>query len=332
VLFPWQETCGRWARPMLAVALVAGRAAAAAPPAVDLAALSSPVLLRGTETSAYRDPAVAFDRGIFHLFYTYVRSDGEQRNVRMAIGVSLSSDLKTWTAARVLTPLDPRLNFSRPGSVFRYGGGWCMCVSSYPRPNGETYGNKDARIWLMRSPDLERWSEPELLRVKGPDVAPAAMGRMIDAYIFQDKDDPKTWWCLFKQDGKVHRSRSSDLVHWTYVGKIAEGENACVIVKDGSYYLFSAPKNGIAVARSRDGQRWEPLSLLTLGQSQWPWAQGRITAGFVLDLHDDPRVGKYLMFFHGTGPEPEPTVFDTRACIGLAWSDDLVTWRWPGSP
>jgi hypothetical protein len=317
---------------LLAAALVlpCGRAE----PTVDLAALASPVLLRGTATTAYRDPAVVFDHSVFHLFYTYVQSEGEQRHVRMAVAVSLSSDLRTWTAPRVLTRLDPNLNFCSPGSVVHCGGQWCMCVTSYPRPDGETYGNKDSRIWLMRSPDLERWSEPELLRVKGPGVAQADMGRMIDSCIFQDKDDPRRWWCFFKEkDGKIHRAWSTDLAQWTYqVGTIAEGENACVIVRDGSYYLFSSPKNGIAVARSRDGGTWEPLGLLTLGQAQWPWARGRITAGVVLDLKADPGVGKYLMFFHGTGPDPEPKVFDTRACLGIAWSDDLVNWRWPGSP
>jgi hypothetical protein len=298
----------------------------------DLAALSSPVLLRGTDTTAFRDPAAVFVDGQFHLFYTYVLSAGEGRNVRMAVGESTSPDLRLWTAPRLLTALDPRLNYSSPGSIVRFDGQWCMCVSSYPRPNGETYGNQDARAWLMRSPDLVHWSAPELLWLKGPGVPPPAMGRIIDPCIFQDKDDPSRWWCLFKQGGKVHRSRSTDLKVWTYAGTVGEGENACVIVKDGDYYLFSSPKNGIAVARSRDGDHWEPLGLLTLGQSQWPWAQGRLTAGFVLDLRANPAFGKYVMFFHGTGPAPEPEVFDTRACIGIAWSDDLLTWRWPGAP
>jgi hypothetical protein len=31
--------------------------------------------------------------------------------------------------------------------------------------------NDDARIWMMRSRDLEGWSEPEPLRLRGPDVA-----------------------------------------------------------------------------------------------------------------------------------------------------------------
>jgi hypothetical protein len=319
-----------WAGSGLALLCLTHAGAAGSGP-VDLAALSSPILLQGTETTAYRDPAVAFDQGVFHLFYTYVQSEGEQRKVRMAVGVSVSSDLRHWTPVRVLTPLDPRLNFSSPGSVFRYGGGWCMCVSSYPRPNGETFGNQDARIWLMRSTDLEQWSAPELLLVKGPGVAREKMGRMIDPYIFQDKDDRSRWWCLFKQGGKVHRSWSPDLVHWTYAGTIAEGENACVVVKGRDYYLFSSPKNGIAVARSHNGRKWEAVGLLKLGQADWPWARGRLTAGFVLDLHGDPAMGKYLMFFHGTGPDPEPKVFDTRACLGIAWSDDLLTWHWPGS-
>ena len=38
------------------------------------------------------------------------------------------------------------------------------------------------------------------------------------------------------------------------------------------------------------------------------------------------RVGKYLMFFHS---EP-PGVFKKLANIGIAWSDDLLTWNWPG--
>jgi hypothetical protein len=34
------------------------------------------------------------------------------------------------------------------------------------------------------------------------------------------------------------------------------------------------------------------------------------------------------MFFHGTGPEDEETIFDTHACIGVAWSFDLKNWIW----
>ena len=30
---------------------------------------------------------------------------------------------------------------------------------------------------------------------------------------------------------------------------------------------------------------------MTLGQENWPWARGRLTAGFVLDLRSGPAVG-----------------------------------------
>ena len=35
--------------------------------------------------------------------------------------------------------------------------------------------------------DLENWSKPELLRVKGPDVPREKMGRMIDPYLLGKK-------------------------------------------------------------------------------------------------------------------------------------------------
>jgi hypothetical protein len=306
--------------------------AAAAPSPLSLSALRSPILLHGSEREAFRDPAVVYADGVFHLFFTWVKSDGERRHVRMAVAQSTSANLVDWTPPVALTAFDPQWNFSSPGDIVRFQGRWVMCVSSYPRPHDEAIGNRDARIWLLRSDDLVTWTPPELLRVKGPAVPQEAMGRMIDPYLYPDKDDPTLWWCLFKQKGAVHRSSSRDLAEWTPDGTLAEGENPCMLVVDGSYYLFSSPKNGIAVARSADGDHWTKLGLLTLGQDGWPWARGRITAGFVLDLRANPAIGKYLMFFHGTGPEPEPVVFDTRACLGIAWSDDLLHWDWPGKP
>ena len=64
----------------------------------------------------------------------------------------------------------------RPGDVIRDAGQWVLCLQTYPRPRGEKYGNADSRIWIMRSSDLEHWSDPELLRVKGPDVPIEKMG------------------------------------------------------------------------------------------------------------------------------------------------------------
>jgi hypothetical protein len=99
--------------------------------------------------------------------------------------------------------------------------------------------------------------------------------------------------------------------------------------------MFHSPKNGIGMKRSMDLKNWrdvggsttkEDTGLITLGQKDWPWASQRLTAGFVLDLRNDPRVGKYLMFFHAEPPEG----FRKYASLGLAWSDDLLHWDWPG--
>ena len=94
--------------------------------------------------------------------------------------------------------------------------------------------------------------------------------------------------------------------------------------------MLHSPDNGIGVKRSPDLRTWRDEGLLTLGQLEWPWAQGRLTAGFVLDLRREPEVGKYVLFFHGSGPEDERTLFDTFASIGIAWSDNLHEWDWPG--
>ncbi len=107
-----------------------------------------------------------------------------------------------------------------------------------------------------------------------------------------------------------------------------------MIVDGNGYVLFHSPANGIGVKRSRDLKHWRDEGVLTLGQTSWPWARGRLTAGFVLDLRKNPSVGKALMFFHGSDfPENDPRGgFDNFASIGLAWSNDLMLWTWPKSP
>lgn len=293
-----------------------------------LKALPSPVLFLGNESVGYRDPLLLWHEGVFHLYFTL--GEREPDAVYLYLAQSTSRDLRQWTPVRKLTKHDLKLNFVSPGSVVRFRDEWVLCVSTYPQPNGEMYGNASARLFLLRSRDLEHWSEPELIRVKGPGVPEETMGRMIDACLFPDKDEPGKWWCFFKQNG-VSRSWSRDLQTWTFAGSSESGENVCVLVRNGEYFLFHSPKNGIGVMRSRDLAHWEPAGPLnTLGQAQWSWAQGRITAGYVADLRSVPGVGKYVMVFHGTGPEPEPVKFLTHGCLGIAWSDDLQTWDWPG--
>ncbi len=297
---------------------------------IDFGALKSPIIFRGDAVTAYRDPAVAFNDGVFRMFFTVaaVEPDG---GVFLRVAGSSSRDLVSWSEPKFLTPKDRSLNFSSPGNVVRFGGEWLLCLQTYPRPSGEKYGSASSRVWLMRSKDLVSWSEPEIMMVKGPGVRVEDMGRMIDPYLLEDKDEPGKWWCLYKQNG-VSLSWTRDFATWNFYGCEKAGENVCMLVEDGEYVLFHSPENGIGVKRSRDLKEWCDTDLLTLGQRDWPWSQGRLTAGFVLDLRKDPAVGKALMFFHGSDyPETDPRGgFDNFASIAVAWSGDLKSWSWPG--
>lgn len=304
-------------------------AAAKAGRPLSMPAVSSPVLFRGDRTTAYRDPMAIYCDGWFRMFFTVVKIAPDGRPFSQTAW-SRSRDLVTWSEPVCFTPRDRHLNFCSPGNIVRHGDEWVLCLCTYPRPNGEKYGNDTARIWTMRSRDLETWGEAELLRVKGPDVPQEKMGRMIDPFLLEDAGGPGRWACFFKQNG-VSMASSRDLKTWTFEGRVDGGENACVIRDGGEYVLFHSPANGIGVKRSRDLKSWRDEASLTLGQQAWAWAQGRLTAGFVLDLRNDPAVGKALLFFHGSDfPENDPRGgFDNFASIGLAWSDDLRNWTWP---
>lgn len=296
---------------------------------IEWANISSPVLFRGDATNAYRDPAVIYHEGVFHLFFTYVKTHPDG-NVFLHLAKSQSCDLRGWSEPHILTPSNSALNFSSPGNMVRHAGKWIICLQTYPRPNGEKYADETARLWTMDSDDLEHWSEPCLLRVKGPDVSREAMGRMIDPYLLRDREDPDKWWCFYKQNG-VSMSWSNDLKNWTWFAHIDGGENACVVVEDEEYVLFHSPKNGIGTKRSSDLLHWKDEGVFYLGQKDWPWARGRITAGFVLDLRLESSIGKCLLFFHGSGPEDEETMFDNYASMGLAWSETLSDWQFPSA-
>lgn len=95
--------------------------------------------------------------------------------------------------------------------------------------------------------------------------------------------------------------------------------------------MFHSPSNGIGIKCSPNLVNWtDQGSMITLGQNEWQWAKGRITAGTVISLKNNPEA-KYLMFFHGSGPLKEKEGdFDKNASIGIAWSNDLKNWYWPG--
>lgn len=295
--------------------------------------LESPVLLQGNDSTAYRDPAVIYHRGTFYLYFTVSRITPD--SIVNFVAQSESRDLLHWSAPRPVTPIAQHLGYSSPGNVVRYGDEWILCLQTYPRPDyrpeqGVRYGNDQARLFIMRSRDLQHWSEPELLPVKG-DIPVEEMGRMIDPYLIEDRDEPGKWWCFYKQQG-ASMPYTYDFRRWTYFGRTNAGENVSLLTTDSGYIMFHSPENGIAMKRSADMREWQDFgSLITLGQDKWDWARGRLTAGTVLDLRHVRRIGHYLMFFHGSGPLTESEGdFNRNASIGIAWSDDLVHWEYPG--
>jgi hypothetical protein len=299
-----------------------------------LKGLQSPIVFKGNDSVAYRDPAILFHENVFYLFYTLVKTEGGL--IYSYTAMSKSKDLNHWSPGEIITPKGQHLNYCSPGNVIRFNDEWILSLQTYPRPglgvkDPIMYGTAEARVFIMRSKDLKNWSEPELLKVKGPNVDEAEMGRMIDPYLVEDKDEKGKWWCFYKQNG-VSMSYSYDLKNWTYCCHTKSGENVTVLTENNEYILFHSPHNGIGIKRSSNLQDWDDWGdLLVLGQDKWPWAKGRITAGTVVDLRDDPMYGKYLMFFHGSGPNTEEEGdFDKNASIGVAWSDDLKNWEWPG--
>ena len=301
---------------------------------MDLTKIESPIILRGDQSTAYRDPAILYHNHVFHLFYSLVEIE-DDGHIFSYTAISTSSDLLHWTSPRKLTPRDQLLNFSSPGNVIRFQQEWLLCLQTYPRPGYTVdqiprYGDQTSRIFIMRSIDLVNWSKPEILLVKGSQVHEEEMGRMIDPYLVQDKDQSELWWCFYKQNG-VSLSSSADLENRTYRGNYPCGENVCVLVEENQYILFHSPSNGIRIKRSTDLMNWHDWGqLVTLGQKDWSWARGRISAGTVVDLRRLLGVEKYLMFYHGSGPETEKMHFDNHASIGIAWSRNLLDWSWPG--
>jgi len=292
-----------------------------------LGILTSPILLKGDARTAYRDPAAYYLDGVWHLYFTWVYMPEGETQPYMSVGHSMSENLKDWSDPVRLTKWDRSKNFSSPGNVIELAdGSYALCIQTYCRENGEKYGNENCRLYLMRSKDLYHFEEPELLKVKG-DVPEREMGRMIDPYIIK-KDG--LWWCFFKQNG-VSFSTSADLKNWTFRGHADAGENVCVIEHGEEYVLFHSPKNGIGMKKSRDLINWADFGgLITLDQANWPWAKGRLTAGFVCDARNISGIGCYVMFFHGSGPQDEEVCFDNTASIGIAYSENLIDWHWPG--
>jgi predicted GH43/DUF377 family glycosyl hydrolase len=302
---------------------------------INFSTPESSVLFKGDSVTAYRDPMVFLNEGTFYLYFTLTEIE-KNGKIYMYTAFSKSNNLKKWSPVMKLTPRNQALNYSSPGNIIHYKNEWLMCLQTYPRPDYTVaqmpkYGDASCRLFIMRSKDLEQWSKPELLFVKGDKVSEKDMGRMIDPFILKDESEKGKWWIFYKQNG-ASRSYSYDLKHWIYKGHIPAGENISIIRRNQEYIMFHSPENGIGIKRSKDLVHWtDDAKVLTLGQQDWPWAKGRITAGFVLDMHTSSiKTGyRYLMFFHGSGPKGEKEGdFDKNASIAVVWSNDLVNWNW----
>ncbi|MBS1816251.1 MAG: hypothetical protein JSS87_15380 [Acidobacteria bacterium] len=305
-----------------------------------LTKIRSPIILKGDAHHAFRDPILARVNGKFMLIYSYVVTDPDQR-VYWYTAWSTSSDFQHWTAPYIFTPKSQDLNYSSPGSLTRIGNEWVLTLQTIPMNNVRLtdpppihWPEEHSRLFTMRTRDFKTWSKPELIRVKGPNVAEKDMGKMIDPFLIADKDHPGHWRIFFKQNGHLFQSTSPDLKTWTFHPEpIAKGENPEVIVDHGDYLLFYSPENGTGVLRSHDGITWhEDQPPIVLGQKDWPYAETRITAGYVADMRNLPNIGKYVFVTHTMGPGKTKTNLNVLAnCnIVIGWSDDLKHWHWPG--
>lgn len=296
---------------------------------IDLGNIKSSIIFQGNEKFAFRDPAVIYTDKTFYLYFTLSENSSDGGYFNMT-AYSKSTDLRYWTFPKIITPRDKNLNYSSPGNIIRYNDEWILCLQTYPTPNLEIYGTASSRIFIMRSKNLENWGEPELIKVKGKDVPVAEMGRMIDPYLINDTENGR-WWCFYKQNG-VSMSYTYDLNNWIYVGHKDAGENVTVIKQGDEYVMFHSPANGIGIKRSKRLDEWgKDVQLLTLGQPEWEWSKGRLTAATVIDLKNEPEIGKYIMFFHGEQKDKLIYGANMGASIAMAWSDDLVNWQWPNS-
>lgn len=274
-------------------------------------------IFKQSQKYSYRDPAAFYENGRVYLFFSLVENAGDEQYFTVAM--SESPDFIHWSPPKILTEKNTAKNFSSPGNVIKYNNEYYLCIQTYPRPNGEKYGNDNSRIYTIKSRDLINWGKPEIIMVKG-DIPISDMGRMIDPYILKDNG---IFRCFFKQNG-VSFSTSADLVHWIYQGNAKCGENVCVIKKDGEYLIFHSPENGIGLIKTYDFKKFEDCGVTYLNQKKWTWAKDRITAGFVLDLTKEKLPFKYAMFFHGDNEDS----FLFGASIGIAFGNDLINWEY----
>ena len=291
---------------------------------MNLQYVKTPLILKQTEKLGFRDPAACYHEGTLYLYFTMVhQEDGEQY---LTVGMCKSTDLLHWSRPVSLTPKDKTKEYSGPGNLLFHEGSWYLCVqgSCRRRPGMGKKGlpvRENSRIYTMRTTDLEHFEEPVLLPLKGENVQEESMDRMYDPCLVRDKDDPELIWCFYNQHG-ICRSWSKDLVNWTFAGSASCGENRSVLVKDGLYWIFHSPENGIGLLKSADLNHYEQAAPdQYLCQSRFPWARDRITSPFILDGRQIPGIDGYLLFYQGE--DDREGTFPLGASIAMAYTPDL---------
>lgn len=273
------------------------------------------IIFAQTDRYAYRDPAAYIFNGEIYLFFSLVENTKD--NQYFYVAVSKSKDFENWSKPEILTEKDISKNYSSPGNVVEYEGKYYLCLQTYPRPNGEKYGNEASRIFTMKTNDFISWSKPELIKVKG-DIPENEMGRMIDPYILKDNGK---FICFFKQNG-VSFSESADMKNWHFKGFTECGENVCVVKENKEYIIFNSPQNGINLLSTKDFKAFNSIETVYLNQNEKPWAKDRITAGFVLDISQMNTGYKYAMFYHGDMEDD----YIFGASLAVVFSNDLKKW------
>ena len=292
---------------------------------------STPTPFLDLGAAAARDPALVFDGERLRCYYTLAEQSAG--HYWLSVEVVDTRDLQTWSHPRRLT-VSP-LNFSSPGNALRVGNEWVLCVQSYPIDPGEKYGNETSRLWLMRSPDLQNWSEPRMIYPQGCQVRWTASQRQIDPYLVRHAGN---FYCFYKTGGQLGLLVSPDLDHWQEAspdrpvlgaGDTPDGvtvENPCVVEAPGGYAMIFAPcrpLRGIGLAYSTDLLRWQDVHYLDF--PALPWADNGPTAGMVLDLRRE--TGRWLMAFHGERAAHQTNAHS--AALALAWGEDLENWVLP---
>lgn len=275
-----------------------------------------PIIFKGNGKIAYRDPTCFYYENRYHLFFTVSEKDGGY--MYNCVGHSVSEDLKSFSEPQIITVKDNMKNFCSPGNVLQVGDEYFIFVTSYPMPvpyHVCDHADETARLFIIKTKDFRTFSEPVRIYPKGK--ACENEGRMIDPFVFKNGDE---YLLYFKQNG-VSMSRSEDLEHWEFLGRIDGGENTCVISDGDRYLLIHSPKNGIGIKESRDLRSWQDIGTYTLNQDKWEFASGRLTAAFAM-RNEGTNGYKYAVFFHGSRADSVPETHGA-ASLALAYTDDF---------